>query len=150
MWSADYFVDSIIQQDESLAPRQVYNVVFPDKLLRILINGVSHVKILAQSPQGRLWAGPGLKSNEFGTVLRLASARNRMPEKAEVTLCVFLYLGLRAKEIASLRWGDVFDEEGKPHSVMHLKSAYTKGNKTRDVYPLILPYLLLRAARRAS
>jgi len=44
------------------------------------------------------------------------------------------YLGLRAKEIASLRWGDVFDDGGRIRDVLHLKAAYTKGAKTRDVF----------------
>jgi integrase len=75
-------------------------------------------------PHGHSGQAPVLKPNEVNTVFRLARTRSRMPEKAEVTLCVSLYLGLRAKEIASLRWGDVFDEEGRPGTVMHLKSAY--------------------------
>jgi integrase/recombinase XerD len=45
-----------------------------------------------------------------------------------------LGLGLRAKELASLRWCDVYDEEGRVRAVLHLKAAYTKGAKTRDVF----------------
>ena len=91
-------------------------------------------------PKGISGQAPVLKPNEVNTVLRLARTRERMPEKSEVTLCISLFLGLRAKEIASLLWGDVFDEDGKPRDVIHLKSAYTKGNKTRDVY-LSAPHL---------
>ena len=43
-------------------------------------------------------------------------------------------LGLRAKELAALRWADVFDGSGALRDVLHLKAAYTKGAKTRDVY----------------
>jgi integrase/recombinase XerD len=91
-------------------------------------------------PNGISGQAPVLKSNEISTVMRFARSRERMPEKSEVALCISLYLGLRAKEIASLKWADVFDEIGNPRTVLHLKSAYTKGNKTRDVY-LSAPHL---------
>jgi integrase/recombinase XerD len=81
-----------------------------------------------------------LKPNEVNTVLRLARTRSRVPDRSEVALCMSLFLGLRAKEIAALKWGDVFDEDGKPRDVLRLMSAYTKGAKTRDVY-LSAPHL---------
>jgi integrase/recombinase XerD len=43
-------------------------------------------------------------------------------------------LGLRAKELTSLRWSDVYEPTGKVRQVLHLKAAYTKGAKTRDVF----------------
>jgi len=43
-------------------------------------------------------------------------------------------LGLRAKELTSLTWADVYDEEGRVRKVLHLRAAYTKGGKTRDVF----------------
>jgi len=43
-------------------------------------------------------------------------------------------LGLRAKELAGLRWVDVYDADGKVRAIVHLKAAYTKGGKTRDVF----------------
>ena len=45
-----------------------------------------------------------------------------------------LGLGLRAKELTSLRWADVYDAGGRVRPVLHLRAAYTKGGKTRDVY----------------
>jgi integrase/recombinase XerD len=45
-----------------------------------------------------------------------------------------LGLGLRAKELTSLRWADVYDTEGRVRAVLHLRAAYTKGGKTRDVF----------------
>jgi integrase/recombinase XerD len=46
-----------------------------------------------------------------------------------------LGLGLRAKELTSLRWADVYDTgEGRLRPVLHLRAAYTKGGKTRDVF----------------
>jgi integrase/recombinase XerD len=43
-------------------------------------------------------------------------------------------LGLRAKELTSLKWSDVYDEDGHVRKIVHLKAAYTKGGKTRDVF----------------
>jgi integrase len=45
-----------------------------------------------------------------------------------------LGLGLRAKELASLKWSDVYDDAGRVRQLVHLKAAYTKGAKTRDVF----------------
>ena len=43
-------------------------------------------------------------------------------------------LGLRAKELTSLQWADVYDAEGRVRSVLHLRAAYTKGGRTRDAF----------------
>jgi integrase/recombinase XerD len=91
-------------------------------------------------PIGISGQAPVLKPNEVNAVLRLARTRSRVPDRSEVALSLSLFLGLRAKEIAALKWGDVFDDEGKPRNVVRLLSAYTKGAKTRDVY-LSAPHL---------
>jgi integrase len=61
-------------------------------------------------PIGISGQAPVLKPNEVGTVLRVARSRPRLPERSEVALSVSLYLGLHAKEIATLKWGDVFQD----------------------------------------
>ena len=85
-------------------------------------------------PQGQTGQAPILKPEEIKRLFRLAKSRPRMSMKAEIALCLSLYLGLRAKEIASLRSGDVFDENGGVRDVLHLRAAYTKGAKTRNVF----------------
>jgi integrase/recombinase XerD len=49
-------------------------------------------------------------------------------------LALSISLGLRAKEIASLTWADVYTEDGSIREILHLKAAYTKGARTRDVF----------------
>lgn len=45
------------------------------------------------------------------------------------------YLGLRAKEMASLKVGDVYDlKQHRVRDVVRLIGAYTKGNKFREVF----------------
>ena len=39
-----------------------------------------------------------------------------------------LGVGLRAKELTSLKWADVYDAEGRVRPVLHLRAAYTKGS----------------------
>jgi integrase/recombinase XerD len=67
-------------------------------------------------------------------VFRLARSRQRHADRAEAVFALSLGLGLRAKELASLRWGDVYEPTGRVRPVLHLKAAYTKGAKTRDVF----------------
>ena len=43
-------------------------------------------------------------------------------------------LGLRAKELAGLTWADVYETDGRVRKIVHLKAAYTKGGRTRDVF----------------
>ena len=65
---------------------------------------------------------------------RVARARRRHAARAEAVLAMSIGLGLRAKELAGLRWADVYDEAGKIRPVLHLRAAYTKGGRTRDVF----------------
>ena len=85
-------------------------------------------------PQGQTGQAPIRKPDEIKRLFRLAKSRPRMSMKAEIALCLSLYLGLRAKEIASLKSADVYDENGRVRDVLHLRAAYTKGAKTRNVF----------------
>ncbi|WP_222875761.1 site-specific integrase [Terrihabitans soli] len=55
-------------------------------------------------------------------------------ERDRSILAVSFYLGLRAKEIASLKIEDVYAADGSARSVVHIKRSYTKKNRMRDVY----------------
>jgi integrase/recombinase XerD len=61
-------------------------------------------------------------------------SRPRNADRFTVAFMMSVGLGLRAKELAALRWHDVFDSNGALRDVLHLKAAYTKGAKTRDVF----------------
>lgn len=58
----------------------------------------------------------------------------RHPIRDQTIILVSFYAGLRAKEIASLTVGDVFDDEGAVRAQFILKAAQSKGGKTRTVY----------------
>src|SRR5690349_20897196 len=85
-------------------------------------------------PPGTTGRAAVLSPSQVRHVLRVARSRGRHAARAEAALAVSLGLGLRAKEMAGLRWADVYDEEGRVRPVVHLKAAYTKGGRTRDVF----------------
>lgn len=58
----------------------------------------------------------------------------RHPARDETILLFSFYAGLRAKEIAALKMGDVFDEAGRVRERFILSAAQSKGGNTRTVY----------------
>jgi integrase/recombinase XerD len=85
-------------------------------------------------PPGTSGRAAVLSAQQVRHVFRVARSRGRHAERAEAALAVSMGLGLRAKELAGLRWADVYDEDGRVRKVVHLKAAYTKGGRTRDVF----------------
>jgi integrase/recombinase XerD len=85
-------------------------------------------------PRGSTGRAAVLSANQVRHSLRIARQRHRHAARAEAVLAMSIGLGLRAKELAGLRWADIYDEAGKVRSVVHLKAAYTKGGKTRHVF----------------
>jgi integrase/recombinase XerD len=75
-----------------------------------------------------------LSAAQVRHVFRVARSRSRHAARAEAALAMSLGLGLRAKELTSLGWADVYDAEGRVRPVLHLRAAYTKGGRTRDVF----------------
>lgn len=85
-------------------------------------------------PRGTTGRAAVLSPSQVRHVLRIARSRVRHASRAEAVIAMSLGLGLRAKELAGLKWGDVYDEQGRVRPVVHLRAAYTKGGKTRDVF----------------
>jgi len=85
-------------------------------------------------PRGTSGRAAVLSRAQLRHVLKVARSRGRLGSRAEAALALSFGLGLRAKELASLKWSDVFEQDGTLRGVIHLKAAYTKGSKTRDVF----------------
>src|SRR5689334_20464570 len=85
-------------------------------------------------PKGTTGRAAVLSSAQIKQVFRVARGRHHHGDRAEVVFAFSVGLGLRAKELASLRWADVYEPNGKVRQVLHLKAAYTKGARTRDVF----------------
>lgn len=74
-----------------------------------------------------------LKDAEIKRVLAYCATRQHSAR--DTTIVVFsINAGLRAKELAALRIGDVFDELGAVRSSFVLAAEQTKGKRTRTVY----------------
>lgn len=74
-----------------------------------------------------------LNEAQLRRVLHYCRSR-RHPIRDETIIMVSFYAGLRAKEIAALLIGDVFDEEGAVRDQFLLRANQSKGGKTRTVY----------------
>ena len=85
-------------------------------------------------PPGTSGRAAVLSAAQVRHVFRVARSRGRHAARAEAALAMSIGLGLRAKELTSLTWSDVYDAEGRVRRVVHLKAAYTKGGRTRDVF----------------
>ena len=72
-----------------------------------------------------------LDEKELKQVLRFIEIGNHSKRNSAIVI-ISHYLGLRAKEISSLKIGDVY-ENGSIKKVLRLIAAYTKGSKHRDL-----------------
>ena len=85
-------------------------------------------------PRGTSGRAAVLTPSQIRQVFKVARSRGRHAARAEAVLAVSMGLGLRAKELAALKWSDVYNGEGNVRAVVHLKAAHTKGGRTRDVF----------------
>lgn len=87
----------------------------------------------AGRPAGTTGKARSITDKELSIVLKV-TAQSRNPERNIAMLILSHYLGLRAKEMASLKIADVFDfKTGEIAKTLRLVAAYTKGNAHRDV-----------------
>ena len=74
-----------------------------------------------------------LNETQLRRVLHYCRSR-RHPIRDQTIIMVSFYAGLRAKEIAALKVGDVFDDECSVRGQFILGAEQSKGGKTRTVY----------------
>jgi integrase/recombinase XerD len=74
-----------------------------------------------------------LNEAQLRRVLHYTGSR-RHPVRDRTIIMVSFYAGLRAKEIAALSVGNVFDETGAVREQFILSAAQSKGGQTRTVY----------------
>ena len=73
-----------------------------------------------------------LNEAQLRRVLHYCRSR-RHPTRDQTIIMVSFYAGLRAKEIAALTIGDVFDDAGAVREQFLLQATQSKGGKTRTV-----------------
>ena len=74
-----------------------------------------------------------LTDAQLKRALRYCATRKHTVRDKTILLLA-MNTGLRAKEVAALRFGDVFDEEQKPRTQFTLSKLQTKGARTRTVF----------------
>ena len=74
-----------------------------------------------------------LTDAQLKRALRYCATRKHT-QRDKTILLLAMNTGLRAKEVAALRFGDVFDEERKPRTQFTLSKSQTKGARTRTVF----------------
>ena len=74
-----------------------------------------------------------LNEAQLRRVIQYCRSR-RHPTRDETIILTSFYAGLRAKEIAALTVGNVFDEAGAVRTKFILSAAQSKGRHTRTVY----------------
>ena len=73
--------------------------------------------------------------NEAQIKRALRYCQSRKYVLRDSTILLFsIYTGLRAKELAALRIGDVYDADGEPRTQFTLRAEQTKGSRTRTVF----------------
>jgi len=85
----------------------------------------------AGRPTGSTGQAEVFGEKELKQVLKIIEMGNH-PERNNAIVIISNYLGLRAKEIASLKIGDVYDGNNIKKT-LRLIAEYTKGSKHRDV-----------------
>lgn len=86
----------------------------------------------AGRPAGTTGKARAITDKELNAVLAVAE-KNRNGKRHVAMLIMSNYLGLRAKELAALKIGDVLDQRGEIAKTLRLVAAYTKGAVHRDL-----------------
>lgn len=74
-----------------------------------------------------------LNEKEIEQVL-LYTLTRKNPQRDRALICISHLSGMRVKEIASLKIGDVVDAKGKIKKEIRLNASQTKGNRARIVF----------------
>lgn len=74
-----------------------------------------------------------LNENQLRRVLHYCRTR-RHAERDQTIVLFSFYAGLRASEIAALKYSDVYDCEGRVRNQFVLSTSQSKGGRTRTVY----------------
>src|SRR6056297_628864 len=83
--------------------------------------------------EGKMAQAATLSDAQIKRAVRFCQTR-RYPTRDTTILLLSLHAGLRAKEIAALRIGDVYDEAGTPRTQFTLSKSQTKGSRARTVF----------------
>jgi integrase/recombinase XerD len=94
---------------------------------------------ISKRPRGRPKGSTGkaavLSPEQIERVLRVAGAQGRYADRATLALSLSIHLGLRAKELARLKWADVYDEVGRVRGAIHLTNLHASAVRSHVTIP---------------
>ena len=91
-------------------------------------------------PKGSVGKAAILSSAQIRDVLRSARRHGKHSHLAELVLALSIQLGLRATELASLQWADVYNSDGIVRHAIRVNRAYIRG--ARSCAELVIPQKL--------
>ena len=83
-------------------------------------------------PQGKTGQAKVLDDKELKMVLKIIGSGHHAKRNTAIVILSH-YLGLRSKELASLKISDVVEPNGQIKKILRLLASYTKGAKHRDI-----------------
>ena len=105
-------------------------------------------KRLRGRPKGSVGKAAILSSAQVRDVFLSASRYGKYSDRAELVLALSIQLGLRATELAALRWADIYDSDGSVRQMILVTRAYTRKDKARALLVSSPMDLLLDIASR--
>jgi integrase/recombinase XerD len=81
-------------------------------------------------PKGSSGSAISLSPDQIKRVLKLARSE-RYADRAELLLSLSIQLGMRAIELASLKWIDIYDSNGTVRPVIAAKRAFLPGKRSQ-------------------
>jgi integrase/recombinase XerD len=78
-------------------------------------------------PKGLVGKAAILGSAQIKEVLRVARREGRYTDRAEIALALSIEVGLRAIELAALKWTDIYNSDGTVRQTIIVRRAYLKG-----------------------
>ena len=88
-------------------------------------------KRLQGRPKGSVGKAAILSSAQVKDVFLSARRHGKYSDRAELVLALSIQLGLRATELAALRWADIYDSDGSVRQMILVTRAYVRKAKTR-------------------
>jgi integrase len=86
-------------------------------------------KRLRGRPRGSSGSATPLSADQIKRVLKVARSE-RYPDRAELLLSLSIDLGMRATELASLKWADIYYSNGTVRPVIAAKRAFLPSKRS--------------------
>jgi integrase len=106
---------------------------FADDLSPVPVQSPSYFGFMGGRKRGRPKGSTGqsaiLGPDEIKVLLRSAQQYGRYADRAQLVIVLSIELGLRASELAALRWADVYHLDGTVRDCLEAQRAYVKLRK---------------------